>query len=256
MDKSIVAEIKEITTEAGAMAVNLRNKGLEISLKEDSSPVTNADKAISSFIFDRLTSIAPDIPVICEERPPCAVDTSKQFWLIDPIDGTRSFIDNTDNFTVNIALIDNKSAAYGFIYQPTTGLLYFTDAEQNFCVEENGIKTIRPAHGSEGLVAVVSSHHLNEKTESFLASNSFSEIVSIPSSIKLCMLAEGRVDIYPKFGTTMEWDIAAGDALIRAAGGKVCTLSGEIMQYAKKDFRNNHFIAMGKRWNKGVGESC
>jgi 3'(2'), 5'-bisphosphate nucleotidase len=248
MNKFLTTAIKELIIKAGTIALDIRDQGLEIEWKEDNSPVTNADKAISQYIFEELSKLTPQIPIICEERPLFSVEQNKQFWLIDPIDGTRSFISNHDSFTVNIALIDNKEAVYGFIYKPTEKLLYFTDEAQRFCVEQNGSILNCNSHNQDGYVAVVSSHHFNSATADYLKNHSFKEVISVPSSIKLCLIAEGTGDVYPKFGQTMEWDIAAGHALIKATGGDIRAIDGGLIFYAKEQFKNPHFIARSQNW--------
>ena len=248
MDHDLVVAIKKLITMAGHIAVEARENGIKVEWKEDNSPVTDADKAISQYIFDGLVKLTPEIPVICEERPLVSIDKDKQFWLVDPIDGTRSFISNKDSFTVNIALIDNREAIYGFIYQPTKGILYFTDENKQFCIEQNGKFLAQNTHGEDGFVAIVSSNNFNSMTSDYLKENNFVEVISVPSSLKLCLIAEGVGDVFPKFGTTMEWDIAAGHALIKSAGGDIHLPGGELMLYAKENFQNPHFIAANNKW--------
>lgn len=248
MNQDLVIAIKKLIIEAGQIALDARKNGIEVTWKEDNSPVTNADKDISQYIYEALSDLEPSIPIICEERPFVAIDKNSKFWLIDPIDGTRSFISNNDSFTVNIALIDNQEAVYGFVYQPATETLYFTDANKEFCLEQSGVRIENKLHEQNGFVAVISSNNLNISTSNYLKENDFSEIIAIPSSLKLCLVAEGAGDVYPKFGTTMEWDIAAGHALIKAAGGDIHLLGGESMLYAKDEFLNPHFIAANKNW--------
>jgi 3'(2'), 5'-bisphosphate nucleotidase len=248
MNQDLVIAIKELITKAGHIALEARKDGIKVEWKEDNSPVTNADKAISQYIFDGLSKLKPEIPIICEERPLVSIDKDKPFWLVDPIDGTRSFISNKDSFTVNIALIDNREAVYGFIYQPTKKMLYFTDENKQFCIEQNGKFLAQNTHGEDGFVAIVSSNNFNSMTSDYLKENNFVEVISVPSSLKLCLIAEGVGDVFPKFGTTMEWDIAAGHALIKSAGGDIHLPGGELMLYAKENFQNPHFIAANKKW--------
>ncbi|MFK7973618.1 MAG: 3'(2'),5'-bisphosphate nucleotidase CysQ [Rickettsiaceae bacterium] len=252
MDKRTINEIKNITIKAGEIAMNLRSEGLEIKFKQDRSPVTNADKVISDYIFFRLSKIAPHIPVVCEERPLIDVSNNKQFWLVDPIDGTSSFIDNSAYFTVNIALIDNKQAKYGFIYLPASNKLYYTDANNQLVIEQHGNRTNLNVHNQISYVAVASSKNINQLTSTYLIKHQLSNIISIPSSVKLCLIAESAGDVYPNFGQSMEWDIAAGHALITATGGDLALLSGETMTYAKPDFLNPHFVAFNKKWRHNV----
>jgi len=248
MDKNLIIAIKELIVKAGHIAIDAREKGIEVEWKDDNSPVTNADKEISQCIFDGLSQLKPDIPVICEERPLVSINKNKRFWLIDPIDGTRSFISNKDSFTVNIALIDNREPIYGFIYQPAKEMLYFTNENRQFCIEQNGKPVNKNIHEQDGFVAIVSSNHFNSVTSDYLKENDFTEVIAVPSSLKLCLIAEGVGDVFPKFGTTMEWDIAAGHALIKAAGGDIHLLEGDLMLYAKDNFQNPHFIATNKKW--------
>jgi 3'(2'), 5'-bisphosphate nucleotidase len=250
MDKQLIIELKKVITAAGRMALDYREAGLKVEIKQDGSPVTNADKEISSFIYSNLSNLTPTIPIICEERPIVAIDKSKSFWLIDPIDGTRSYISDKDSFTVNMAVVDNQKAEYGFVYQPTIDRLYYTDENKKFCIEVGGKAVSHNMHSQDGFVAVVSSRSFNEKTASYLKSNNFSEIIAVPSSIKLCMIAEGASDVYPKFGPTMEWDIAAGHALICAAGGDVVLQDGQTLRYAKESFENPQFLAISKQWRE------
>jgi len=250
MDKQLVEKLKNIIIEAGKMALDYREAGLVVERKADDSPVTNADKKISSFIHAHLSKLTPAIPVICEERDPVAIDKEGEFWLIDPIDGTRSYISNKDSFTVNMAIINNGKPEYGFVYQPTIDRLYYTNEDKKFCIDVGGNPAVNNVHNQDGFVAIVSSRNFNEKTATYLKNNDFSEIIAIPSSVKLCMIAEGAGDVYPKFGTTMEWDIAAGHALISAAGGEIFMLDGHSLQYAKEGFENPQFIAMSKGWKE------
>lgn len=248
MNKELLAEIKKLMLSAGEIALNARMSGIKVTWKPDNSPVTNADQEISQHIYDILSVLTPEIPIICEERDLFPINKKEKFWLIDPIDGTRSFISDKDSFTVNIALIENQEAVYGFIYQPATGKLYYTDENKKFCIEINGETTGQNPHSHNGFVAVVSSNDFNSLTSNYLKDHGLSKIISIPSSLKLCLIAEGVGDVFPKFGTTMEWDIAAGHALIKSAGGEIHLLDGKLMSYAKDGFLNPHFLAVNKNW--------
>ena len=253
MNKELVHALKELIIQAGALAITKRNSGLKVELKEDGSPVTNADKEISNLIYKKLTELTPDIPIICEEQPVSDIDTSI-FWLVDPIDGTRSYIKQESSFTVNIGLVKNNVPTCGFIYQPEAAKLYYTDAQGKLIVEQDG-KPLEVADSviSDNYIATVSSHYLNLATRYFLTQHSIIDIVRVPSSIKLCLVAEGVADVYPRFGRTMEWDIAAGHALIRAAGGDIVDTYGKALSYGKPNFENPHFLAFSKNWLKGHG---
>ncbi|NRB11385.1 MAG: 3'(2'),5'-bisphosphate nucleotidase CysQ [Rickettsiaceae bacterium] len=250
MDEEIILFLKNIITKAGDLAIDLRNKELIVNRKEDKSPVTNADIAISNFIYENLTSLDLKFPIICEEQPIINLNGSRYFWLVDPIDGTKSFIRNEDNFTINIALICDRKPILGFVYQPACGKLYYTDHLQKLHIEINGqiynYNTNTNREKSD-LVAIVSSHHFNQQTAKYLKDHKFSEIISVPSSIKFCMIAEGVGDVYPKFGPTMEWDTAAGHAIVNASGGKVVDLSGKSLLYEKNRFKNSDFLVFGNQ---------
>ena len=155
-----------------------------------------------------------------------------------------------DSFTVNIALIRNQIPIIGLIYQPTSRKLYFTNHKQEFCLEKNGniLETLK--RNDKSYIAVVSSRNFNYKTGKYIQDKGFSEVISMPSSIKLCMIAEGSADVYPKFGSTMEWDTAAGHALITAAGGAVIdNNTGKSLLYnTKNNFKNPDFIALNQKY--------
>ncbi|UCM85618.1 MAG: 3'(2'),5'-bisphosphate nucleotidase CysQ [Rickettsia endosymbiont of Culicoides impunctatus] len=242
---NLIRSLKSLITDAGRIALMTRDLGLIVCYKEDNSPVTNADKEISNFIYNGLMELTPNIPVICEEREIVTLN-EEQFWLIDPIDGTKSYIKGEDTYTVNIALIKNGMPVIGFIYQPSMQKLHYTDANNALRVEQNDVEVSFDALPRNHYSAVVSSRWFNLDTKSFLEKHLITEIVSIPSSIKLCLIAEGKADIYPKFGTTMEWDIAAGHALIKANGGNIIDLDGNELIYQKKNFQNPHFYAYSR----------
>ncbi len=250
MDERFISKLKNIIIEAGKISISLRNEGLIVKRKKDSSPVTNADIEISNFIYSELTKLDQAIPIICEEQPLKDVSDEEMIWLVDPIDGTRSYINDMDSFTVNIALIRNQIPIIGLIYQPTSRKLYFTNHKQELCLEKNGNIVEILKREDKNFIAVVSSRNFNYKTEKYIQDKGFSEVISMPSSIKLCMIAEGSADVYPKFGSTMEWDIAAGHALIRAAGGTVIdNNTGKTLLYnTKNNFKNPDFIALNQKY--------
>ncbi|KAJ6644948.1 GTPase Der [Pseudolycoriella hygida] len=216
----LIKELWQIDHIAGEIALKKRELGLIVSYKEDNSPVTNADKEISTFIYNSLTTLTPDKAVICEEREMVTLNEDS-FWLVDPIDGTKSYTKGDNTYTINIGFIENGVPIIGLIYQPTTYRLYYTDANNFLRIEQNGIEEELNTLPKNYCAAVVSSHSSNRDTKDFLSKHLITEVTNIPSSIKLCLIAEGKYDIYPKFGPTMQWDIAAGHALIRANGGNI-----------------------------------
>jgi len=246
MNKFILA-IKDLIIASGLIALEIRKNDLQIDYKSDKSPVTNADKAISEFIYSNLTLLDNNIPIICEERDYRSITTDK-IWLIDPIDGTKSYIKGEDTYTVNIALIENHIPILGFIYQPSSKKLYYSDKNGKLHIEQDAI-AIEPTifTNPQSYKAVISSNNSNSQTNDFLKTHNVSDILPIASSIKFCLIAEGKADLYPKFGDTMEWDVAAGHAIVKAAGGFIKNIHGIELTYCSNDqFLNPHFIAYGK----------
>lgn len=248
--------LRQTAIEAGVKIMEIRDGNLDVSYKEDHSPVTLADQAAEKIILRDLQRIAPQIPIVAEESAsdgniPTVTD---QFWLVDPLDGTKEFIAGGSDFTVNIALIENGKPTFGIIYTPATRKLYtaknITQATIQYVDEalnQGPEHLIRVRNGnSERLTALASKSHLDDDTKAFLEQMSIKERTSAGSSMKFCVLAEGKADIYPRFGPTMEWDIAAGHAILNAAGGSVTNPDGSAFQYNKPEFKNGPFIAKGK----------
>lgn len=252
LDEDDILYIKDLIISAGNLAHNTNIDTLEINFKQDNSPVTHADKIISSSIVKGLLNLKPDICVISEEEPIPNI-TTNSFWLVDPIDSTRSYIAGKQTYTVNIGLIENGIAKYGFIYQPAIKLLHYTNSEQQLCIEEDGVTKERSILQSNApICAAISDQHTNKATKHFLSENNITEIIHIPSSIKLSLVAEGTADVYPSFGNTMEWDIAAGHALIKATGGDILDLNNQPIKYLKNNLLNHGFIAYGSRFKSYI----
>ncbi len=221
----------------------------ETQIKDDQSPVTDADIAAHRIIVDRLRAMTPDIPVVSEEsREHPNVQGAKRFWLVDPLDGTKSFIKRTDEFTVNIALIEEGIPTFGVIYIPAQDRLFYGSQAFGAYKQEPGDfprKITVRAQPEEGLDVVVSMSHLTPETQAFLQDVTVNTRVQASSSLKFCVVAEGKADLYPRFGRTMEWDTGAGHAIVLAAGGRVETVDGVPLGYAKPDFANPGFIVYG-----------
>jgi len=237
------------------------HEGPEVSLKADASPVTAADHDAEAILLAALKTLAPLIPVVSEED---AGDRSKalpgRFFLVDPLDGTKEFIQKRTDFTVNVALIENGTPRFGLVYAPARKLLAVTTdsgtaIEATLEPDKAGVdlgklehRTLRVRTPSpEGLVAVVSRSHLDAETETFLSGLKIASRSDAGSSLKFLLVASGQADVYPRFGPTMEWDIAAGDAVLRAAGGRVVDAKGEPFRYGKTEqgLKNGSFIAWG-----------
>ena len=252
----LLQTIVDAAIEAGHEIERIYGEGCATEIKSDGSPVTEADRAAEAIILQRLAAAFPDIPVIAEEEA-CAGRIPKigdRFFLVDPLDGTRGFVERNGEFTVNIGLVENQQAVAGVIYAPDSHLLYYgARGEGAFrCLESGpheGICTrLAPAAG----LTVIASRTTADKTAARLAHLSIAEFAPSSSSLKFCLLAEGAADVYPRFGATMEWDTAAGQAILEAAGGRVMELDGEgqelgPLRYGKvaHNFENPHFIAWG-----------
>jgi 3'(2'), 5'-bisphosphate nucleotidase len=252
---------------------NASGAGLAVRTKADSSPVTLADSAAEAIILERLARCAADTPVVAEEEVSAGrvPEAAREFFLVDPLDGTKEFIAGRDEFTVNIALVRGGVPVLGVVYAPALGRLYAGNAGAAVAfriqVEAHKVESPRgqaqvaqsreaihvrpvPVHG---ISAVASRSHSSAQTEAYLASYSVSERISIGSSLKFCLIAEGRADLYPRLAPTMEWDTAAGHAVVLAAGGSVIAADGEPLRYGKTQFRNPWFIASGPLSPRPVG---
>ena len=241
---ALINKLAEIATQAGKIILEYYNKDYSTQVKDDNSPVTEADIAANDYIMECLTAEFPDIPIISEEGEHIPQGAGK-FFLVDPLDGTKSFIKKSGQFTVNIGLIENQMPTAGVIYVPTDDNLYFTDGKK---AKKNGKKIECREIPKQKVVVVASKTHRTSETDEFIEGLNIDKLVSASSSLKFCMVAEGIADIYPRFGRTMEWDTAAGQAILQAAGGEVIHPDGRAFNYAKNDiFENGWFIAYGKR---------
>jgi 3'(2'), 5'-bisphosphate nucleotidase len=223
-----------------------------VDFKSDDSPLTLADKAAHQVIENGLESLYPHIPIISEEGRKISYEERKNweyFWLVDPLDGTKEFIKRNGEFTVNIALIHNGSPVLGVVYTPVTQTTYFGESGKGaFKQNQNGSPTsIKVNNKTEQLIAVQSKSHASEEENALLKSFGVKDSISVGSSLKFCMVAEGKADIYYRHGPTMEWDTAAGQAVVEAAGGKVLkNTSEEAFTYNKESLLNGSFLCLGK----------
>ncbi len=242
-----IIKLTEIARQAGKIILGYYETGYDLTRKEDKSPVTEADIAADKYIVSELNRHFPNIPVVSEEgaKPAQGADS---FFLVDPLDGTRSFIRRDGQFTVNIGLVEGKKARMGVIYIPVSNEMYYGDGTRAF---KDG-NEIRARKCPEQDVVVVASHsHLDPVTKDYIEElqKTYPALKwsSASSSLKFCVLAEGKADIYPRFGPTMEWDTAAGQAILQSAGGRVETPEGEEFTYAKSaDWKNGNFVAFGR----------
>lgn len=234
---------------AGRAALDIYAGEFAVSHKADCSPVTEADMAVDEIIVSALQKAYPAIPVVSEERV-ASLETAKgahRFFLVDPIDGTKEFVAKTGEFTINVALIEGGTPVAGIVYAPALGRLFIADVggrSEEFC--EKGSQTpikVRACDDDGDLVALASRFHDSSETREFLKKHAITSRVTAGSSLKFCVLAAGKADIYPRFGPTMEWDTAAGHAVLAAAGGDVVTLDNQPLTYGKPGYRNPEFIA-------------
>lgn len=252
----LLPRLEELAIAAGAAIMTIRGEGAAVREKADSSPVTDADEAAERIIIEGLTPLLPGVPIVAEEsmaagRGPDA--TGNMFWLVDPLDGTKEFVRGQGEFTVNIALIRDGLPILGVVFAPALGRLYSGAEGAGASVLELGPDgssdwrpiTVREAP-ADALVAIASKSHRLPETDALLARLPLGESRAVGSSLKFCVLAEGDADIYPRFGETMEWDTAAGQAVLLAAGGQMVTWDGQPFTYGKPDYRNGGFLAYGR----------
>lgn len=255
-------DLVDIALKAGAAIMPIYERQDQgVKTKGDNSPVTEADTAAEEIILAELARVAPEIPVVAEESVAAGKcpATGTRFFLVDPLDGTKEFISRNGEFTVNIALIEDGCPVLGVVYAPAIGVIYAGG-------EKEGAK-VAPVEGGkpgpwraitvadcpkDGLRILASRSHLTEETRDFVKRFSVADFVSAGSSLKFCKLAAGEADLYPRLGRTMEWDTAAGDAVLRAAKGVVLTMDGKPLRYGKRDqaddvdFANPWFAATGR----------
>jgi 3'(2'), 5'-bisphosphate nucleotidase len=240
----------DIALEAGAAIMRVYEAGTAARLKEDRSPVTEADEIAEAIILERLGTVMPGVPVIAEESASRGEmpEASDSFILVDPLDGTKEFLGRNGEFTVNIALIEARRPVAGCVFAPAIGALYAggTRALRRVGGVEEVVAT--RSYPAEGLTALCSRSHPDPESEAFLANFTVADRREAGSSLKFCRVAEGVADVYPRFGPTMEWDVAAGHAVLAAAGGRVVLPDGAPFVYGKADtgYRNTAFVAWGR----------
>jgi len=240
----------DIAWHAGEAILRFYQKNIPVRHKSDASPVTEADEAADSLIFAELARAAPGIPIVSEESVSNGLlpDISDgRFWLVDPLDGTKEFISGTDEFTVNIALIEEGNPVLGVLHAPALNTCYLADGKDAFLVAKSGFREPIRARSvpSDGAVVLASRNHRDSETDAFIADHYTARITSVGSALKFGLLAKGEADLYPRFGRTMEWDTAAGHAVLAAAGGNVKCTDGSTLRYGKPGLDNPPFVACG-----------
>lgn len=242
--------------EAGHLMMELRVHGFSVDTKTDNSPVTEADKKVEKNLIRILSKIEPDIPVVAEEEMANIITphmlSTDTFFLLDPLDGTRDFCENRDDFTINIGLIQNGHPVFGLIYAPARSEIFLTVSENESLFSNvspyqkiSSLEKLNPqpirvrTGGGKGLHALVSRSETNEVFAERIRKLGANKITGMSSAIKFCLIARGDADIYPRYGATHEWDTAAGHAILNSAGGAVVTMEGTPLTYGKSQ---NHFL--------------
>lgn len=263
---ALCEDIAAIAADAGRAILEIYDREFEVTHKADRSPLTEADLASHRVIRDALARLTPDIPLLSEESAEVDFDIRSQwaqYWLVDPLDGTKEFVNRNGEFTVNIALIRGHAPALGVVHVPVSGVTYAglvgVGATRRLAGAAAG-SVAEPIHVpihvqvpcADPVRVVGSRSHANPALARYLEPLGDYELVSMGSSLKFCLLAEGRADFYPRLGPTSEWDTAAAHAVVLAAGGRIVTLDGRPLQYnLKASFLNPEFLAIadaGRDW--------
>ncbi|MGI9389471.1 MAG: 3'(2'),5'-bisphosphate nucleotidase CysQ [Boseongicola sp.] len=250
----LVATFRRLAIEAGAVIMEIYARDdFEIRAKSDDSPVTEADEATDRLIAAGLRKAFPDLPLVTEEQSESHGQLVSTFLIVDPLDGTKEFVKRRGDFTVNIALVEDGVPTLGVVYAPAKGRMFYTNADGSAVEEQGpfnsasvGATTILTVSNpdNEALRVVASKSHRDQATDDYIGQYKVSDSVSAGSSLKFCLVAAGEADFYPRLGPTMEWDTAAGHAVLRAAGGQVVAREGlEPLSYGRPGFRNPHFLA-------------
>jgi len=246
---------RRLALEAGERILQIYGQpDFEVRSKGDASPVTEADEAADAVISAGLRAAYPDVTLITEEQAASHGLSASTFFIVDPLDGTKEFVQRRGDFTVNIALICGGKPVAGCVFAPARREMYFGGVEAHLIEAfapgdalREGRRLKTRTYPAEGLTAITSSSHLDERTKAFLAARKVASQTGIGSSLKFCWVAAGKADVYPRWGPTMEWDTAAGHAVLQAAGGRMLTPEGGPFTYGNgaQGFRNGPFVAWG-----------
>ena len=245
-----------LASEAGRVVMEVYATDFEVRTKDDASPVSEADERAEALLVPGVERLLPGVTVVAEEAVSRGElpDVAGEFILIDPVDGTREFVSRNGDFTVNVALVRDGLPVAGVVYAPARQRLFVggSSACTGALVAGDALPELAPmttrAYPASGLVAVASRSHLDDRTQAFLDRLQPADTRSAGSSLKFCLVAAGEADVYPRFGPTMEWDTAAGDAVLRAAGGTVVDEDGAVFRYGKVEvgLRNGAFVCWGQ----------
>ncbi|MBL1277944.1 MAG: 3'(2'),5'-bisphosphate nucleotidase CysQ [Ectothiorhodospiraceae bacterium] len=256
-NEALIQNVIELAVLAGQRIMDIYGTDFDVEQKADNSPLTAADMAAHNTIVDGLSKLTPNIPVLSEESasiPFAERSQWQRYWLVDPLDGTREFVKRNGEFTVNIALIDNHDSVLGVIYTPVTGATYYAARGTGaFKITVGGASNVGKAVAirtrskvPDSSIIAGSRSHRGDSLEAFLSRVGKYEIVSMGSSLKSCLVAEGKADLYPRLGPTSEWDTAAAQSIVEEAGGCIIKTDGQPLKYNTKDsLLNPHFLVIG-----------
>lgn len=256
-DEALLDAFTRLALAAGDAVMEVFRGAVAVEEKADCSPVTAADRASEALILKGLRAQFPGVPCVAEEEAAAGLlpaAPGKTFFLVDPLDGTREFVKQGSDFTVNIALVRDGAPAVGVVYAPARRQIFWGRPGHAEAAEVDAdgrlanARRVQVREGAAPFTIVASRSHMDEATQDYIRRLAAAELVSVGSSIKFCLIAEAGADLYPRFGRTMEWDTAAGDAVLRAAGGMTVTLDGRPLAYGKcaEGFANPPFIACGR----------
>ena len=247
----MINDVINIARQAGSAILDVYHTDFNISIKDDKSPLTEADIRANAIIIEGLEKIIPDVPVLSEEGqniPYEARSNWDTYWLVDPLDGTKEFIKKNDEFTVNIAFLEKNQPVFGVVYAPALNKLYWGSTEKGSFKSDNGGDTFIlisvNSQVTNPVQIAVSRSHPSPQMKGFISQFNKYDLHPMGSSLKICSVSDGTVHFYPRLGPTMEWDTAASHAIIRAAGGELINIgTNEPLEYNKEDLLNPEFIA-------------
>lgn len=251
----LISVMRALALEAGAKIMDIYEADdFAVKVKSDASPVTEADEAADAIISAGLRAAFPEVPLVTEEQATSHGETAKTFLIVDPLDGTKEFINRRGDFTVNIAYVEAGVSTRGVVYAPAKGRMFYTLADGTSVEEEGPFVsdtpgTLRPVRVTQpdntALMVVASKSHRDQATDDYIGKYAVKDMTSAGSSLKFCLVATGEADLYPRLGRTMEWDTAAGHAVLNGAGGLVVRFEDhQPLTYGKADFANPFFIAL------------
>ena len=246
-DATLLKALQQLVHQAGEAIMQVyQTADFSIETKKDDSPVTKADLDAHYLLVDGLAKLTPHIAIVSEEDPASQIvpQTHNCYWLIDPLDGTKEFINRNGQFTVNLALIEDNAPSFGFVSTPIDQTLYWGGKHLGaWRLRDNSIEPLQTQTQQSPQRVVASKSHLNDATRDFITNLGPTTLVQAGSSLKLLRIAEGEADIYPRLAPTCEWDTAAAQAVLEGAGGKVTQVDGSPMEYGKANISNPHFVA-------------